>query len=710
MNAEMLLNWAGLAVSSFNTISLFWLGLTVLLNGDRRSPGTWLTGSGLLLGAVFFTSHTAILGRGLANAGLGMDFWWWVSWVPAVVAPLAWYSAMLWYADFRVDRPHPHRPWLALVAGLAAATLTLLLWANPVPTYSHVVWRSLAPSPTLLGAPLLILGYLGYSILCYLLPLDLLRRATASAGPLAASARRGARPWLTAVSALLLLGAGVMAATALWAVRSSPRPSLSQPATVLAVKQFDLAVAGIIALAITLLGRAIVGHAVFTGRPLPRQGFFRQWRSTVILAAGFSIIVAWTLTIQLRPLYSLMLAGAIMILFHALYSWRFSVERKEFMARLRPFIASLDLYDQLVEASPPDDDAPQGLFESLCRDVLGARAAALLPSGALVTLAGPPLSYPRGYPPPSLPATAELAAQFSDPEMHCRAASHLGLAWAVPLWTHRGLGGLLLLDQKRNGNPYTEEEIEIAQAGGERLLDTLAGAELARLALRLLRQRLAQVKLMEGQGRRILHDEVLPQLHAAILYLGEPNSPNAQQAVEALTEAHRQISNLVREVASAAPQRLAGEGLVRALLSLMEGECAAEFDTVRWDIEPDAAAEVTRLPLFVQEVVFFAAQELVRNAARYARGDEPGRPLQLTVRLQRSPRLRLVVEDDGVGLRPTEEIERESLAGSGSGLRFHSTMLAAVGAELEVVAQPERGTQGIIALPAGATQLGGYDA
>ena len=85
---NLILTWAGLAVSFYITISLLWLGGMVLLIGSRRTLGTWLVGSGLLLGALFFISHTAILGRGLATTGLGMNFWWWVSWTPAVVAPL----------------------------------------------------------------------------------------------------------------------------------------------------------------------------------------------------------------------------------------------------------------------------------------------------------------------------------------------------------------------------------------------------------------------------------------------------------------------------------------------------------------------------------------------------------------------------------------------------------------------------------------------
>jgi signal transduction histidine kinase len=698
INGKMLLEWAGLAVSIFNTISLFWLGLTVLLNGNRRAPSTWLTGGGLLLGAIFFTSHSAILGRGLATSGLGMDFWWWVGWGPAIAAPLAWYGAMLWYAGFQLGKPHPHRPWLVGGMILAGTLIVLLIAGNPLPSYSHVVWRTLAPAPAIRGIPLLVLIYVFYSLYCYLLPLDVLRRAESTAQPLMAVARRRARPWLVAVSVLWLLAGIVMAWTALWALRAGPRATLADPAIVLAVAKFDLAVAGIIALAITLLGRTIVGYAVFTGRPLPRYGFFRQWRSTFILSAGLSTLIGGALAIHLRSLYSLIMVGMVMIIFHALYSWRFFAEREEFMAQLRPFVTSLDLYDQLISTTPPDTTAPKALFETLCRDVLGARTATLVPTGALATLTGPPQVYTADGSRIQIPPAAELVEGFAK-EQRFLPAAKWGGNWAVALRTERGLGGVLLLGEKVNGNPYTEEEIEIAQAGGERLLDSLAGAEMARLAMDLLRQRIAQVKVLGAQGRRILHDEVLPQLHSAILYLGGlQDTPAVQQAVEALTAAHHQISDLMRDAPPTGPQHLAQQGLVESLRSLVEKEFVDGFDGIRWQIDPEAARMINRIPLFASEVVFFAAQELIRNAARHGRGKEKDRALHLTIRLEVNEDLYLAIQDDGVGYNP----ERISVTeGSGYGLGFHSTMLVAVGAGLEVMALPGGGTQGTITLPLG---------
>src|SRR3954454_6738904 len=85
MSGLLYLDWAILAVSLFNTILLMWLGLTVLLNAEGRGrPGIWLAGGGLLVAAVLFISHSAMVGLGLSFVSQGMDFWWRASWVPAV--------------------------------------------------------------------------------------------------------------------------------------------------------------------------------------------------------------------------------------------------------------------------------------------------------------------------------------------------------------------------------------------------------------------------------------------------------------------------------------------------------------------------------------------------------------------------------------------------------------------------------------------------
>ncbi len=686
MTAVFLLNWGVLAVSFYNAISLLWLGSMVLLIGNRRFAGTWVTASGLLLGALFFTSHTAILGRGLAETGFGMDFWWWVSWTPAAAAPLAWYVSMLWYTGYRPNRPHPHRAWLLLVGGLVVGVLLLLLFANPLPSYQFVAGRSILVTPSIGDFPILILVYLAYSFLCYLLPLDLLRRQEAGISPLEARTRRQARPWLIGASLVMLLAALGLAWTAIWALSSVPIPSLTNPSVEITVKLYDLAVSTLVGLAVMLLGRSIVAYEVFTGRPLPRDRFSAQWRSTVLLAGGFGLVASWSLAVGLRPIYSLMLATMLVTFFYALFTWRSYAEREAFMARLRPFLASQDLLNRLTASSAPTrmDDSARDLFETLCSDLLNVELAILAPAGRLAALAGPPLTYPSGLEIPH-PPLAELSVRFS-PGVRCLALGEERLAWAVPLGPQGALTGVLFLGNKLKGGRFSEEEIELAQSGGERLVDLLAGSEMARLSLDLLRQRLAEARVLEGQGRRVLHDEVLPELHTALLYLSE-NAAN-RDAVEILSAAHHRVADLLRASSPDVPARLAQSGLGAALSALVEVDYAADFTSVCLEFEPAAVERARQLPPLAAEAVYFAARELVRNAARYARGDQPARELTLLARLElRDQRLQLTIGDDGIGLG-----EGRAPAASGSGLRIHSAMLAAVGATLELAPAQPHGT------------------
>jgi signal transduction histidine kinase len=688
---RLVLDWVVLSASFYNAVSLSWLGLMVLLIGNRRALGSWLTGGGLLLGALFFTSHTAILGRGLGETGLGMNFWWWISWTPAAVAPLAWYGAMLWHAGISLDQRHPHKLWILMTGVLALMVLLLLLFANPLPNYQFVAGRVILPTPSLGGIPILILTYLAYSLLCYLLPLDLLRRQRESANPFFTQSRRQARPWLGGASLAMLFSAVMLAVTATWAVREDSFPGLSDPLIELTVKRFDLVVSMLVAIAVTLLGRAIVAYEVFTGRPLPRDRFTSQWRGTVFFASGFGMAVAGMLVAGLRPVYALMAATALATLFFVLISWRAFNERETLMARLRPFLAGRDLLEKIASPQTGSDPAVFSLFETLVRDLLAARSALLVPAGRLAALAGPPLVYPPGEPASSL-SLNDWKERFNSP-VSCLPAGDAaaGYSWAVPLWSQDTLAGVLFIGEKSSGGPFSEEEIELAQAGGERLLDRLAGAEVARLSLELLRQRLGEARVLEGQGRRVLHDEVLPELHTALLTLSSEAQPN-REALAILSQAHRRISDLLRS-GYGAPDRLAREGLVGALRSLLENDFAAEFASVVWEIDPAAAEQAHRLQPFMAETAYFAARELVRNAAKYARGDSKRDKAGLTIHLTvAGERLHLEIEDDGVGPSNGQE-------GNGSGLRIHSAMLAAAGGSLEVRAGDDGvGTRALIVL------------
>jgi signal transduction histidine kinase len=158
-----------------------------------------------------------------------------------------------------------------------------------------------------------------------------------------------------------------------------------------------------------------------------------------------------------------------------------------------------------------------------------------------------------------------------------------------------------------------------------------------------------------------------------------------------LTQAHRRVAALVREMSNAVPTRLESEGLAAALQSALDHDFRDNFDRVDWQADPAAVERARQLPLFASEVIFSAAQEAIRNAAKHGRGGEAPRPLHLEVALQNGSGLTLIIGDDGVG-RLGESGESES----GSGLRFHSAMLAVIGGTLSVEDRSGGGTQVVI--------------
>jgi signal transduction histidine kinase len=178
----------------------------------------------------------------------------------------------------------------------------------------------------------------------------------------------------------------------------------------------------------------------------------------------------------------------------------------------------------------------------------------------------------------------------------------------------------------------------------------------------------------------------LPELHTALLYLDE-NGKN-RDSVEILSAAHRRISDLLRESSPDVPVRLAQAGLGAALRSLVEGDLKPDFTIVRVEIDPAAEEQARDLSPLASEEVYFAARELVRNAIRYGRGGDAGRELSLELKMEiNDGKLRVSVEDNGVGIG-----NAAGLLSSGSGLRIHSAMLAAVGGSLEVSPAQAGGT------------------
>ena len=702
MSNNIYLNWAIIAVSLFNAILLGWLGLTVLLNAARRDWGVWLGTIGLLLGSLFFISHTTIAAAGLfAFSWRSMIFWWTVGLIPVIMLPFAWYIIVLWYVGFW-NLPHPPIFYrqryplllttLMLFAGLGALFIGTLLLAIPLsildPVRIFIRW-------SIAGIPFIAVGYAAYILLCIGLSADALRHPADTGEVMGMIGRQRARPYLIGASVTLLVISLLVVTVMLQIVNDARQRTFIgiYLENTLEIALIDLLVSSLIAVVVLLVGQGIVSYEVFTSKTLPRRGLYRQWHRAILLGAGYGVVIGASVAFNLRPLYGILLATLIMVVFYAMFSWRAYAEREKYIASLRPFVSSQNLVDQLLTQSvtqPVPDVDINAPFQALCVNVLDTQLAYLTAVGPLAPLVGNAIAYPHEI---KMPSLADLITQAQAPDtlmLPINPNRYAGAMWAVPLWSERGMIGLLLLGEKSGNGLYTQEEIEIARVTGERLIDTQASNEIARRLMGLQRQRLAQTQIIDQQTRRVLHDDILPNLQAAMIALSSAPDADGQipQAMNLMTDAHRQISDLLHSMPTTSAPEVARIGLVKALRRAIDDELPNAFDEITWQIPAEVEQNVLDIPTLSAEVIFYATREVIRNAAKHGRGDEEERPLNVTVKMDWNEGLTIAVIDDGVGMgnSPSEN-------GSGHGLALHTTMMAVIGGEITVDSHQDEYTQ-----------------
>jgi len=699
MSGIPLLDWAGIAVSLFDTMLLTWLGVMIWLTSERRTRGIYLTTAGLLLGASFFICHSIILAQSRTVNNPWLDIWWRAGWMPVVVSPFVWYLVVLWYAGFwegQTSLRKRQQPFLYLTGAVGTILTGFLVFGHPLPAFFEAASLDLASSLAPGGIYLLVFLLPANILGCVLLSLDALLRPGPVRRPMGDQARIRARPWLL-ISSLILLVVSLLVGAALFEIVAVARTHSTNPQpgrffTTLA--SFDLVIAGLIGMAVLFLGQALVSYEIFTGKTLPRQGLQRYFHSAVILSASLSAAAAITLTPQIFPIYGLLSSLLIAVVFFALFTWLSFLERERTIGQLRPFVNSQHLYDLALHQHPGGVDEVEWTapFQALVEGVLDARQGALAALGSMEALVTEPMFYPTGFR-AKLDFLADLHLLLLSPEkmaIPLAAEQCEGFAWAVSLWSERGLIGVLLLGEKKGRSFYTQEEIEIARASGERLVDTRVSIEMMRRLAALQRDRMVATQVVDRQTRRVLHDEILPAMHTSMLMLSSAkgsDDPGKTEAMKIISAAHRQVSALLQELPPPPAPEVTRLGLLGALRHMVDQGHASAFDKVDW-VEDDKAGEATAaLPALTTEVIYYAAREAVRNAARHARTD---RPLHLRVTVEGGKGFKLVIEDNGTGMQPGQARDR---MGAGEGLALHSTLMAVVGGALLVESQAGKFTR-----------------
>ena len=333
----------------------------------------------------------------------------------------------------------------------------------------------------------------------------------------------------------------------------------------------------------------------------------------------------------------------------------------------------------------------QASFESICTQILQADKTVLVPVGVLANFLPERISFPLQAEPPDeflkdkkiIAADKILTPQPLNPE------ESSGFHWAVPLQSSRGLEGWLFIGERANGGFYTMEEIKIARAASERLMDIQTAAEVARRLVVLQRKQQIETRLLDQKARQVLHDEILPLLHTALLT--DPKSPAAAQ----ITSAHQQISQLLREAPPPPPADIARHGLFSVLKKTAQTEAAFMHASLKFEIDPQVEAAGLRLSPEAAETIFYAFRECLRNIQQHSRQVD-GLPIEIKISAKLDGVLKIMIENNGGSKETNAE---NSPVSSGQGLSLHNAMLAVFGGGLRLEYLDHGITRVTISLP-----------
>jgi signal transduction histidine kinase len=487
----------------------------------------------------------------------------------------------------------------------------------------------------------------------------------------------------------------------------------------------DIFATGAVALIVLLMGYSIMRHGILIERPLARRGFFEQWRGIVIVATTIAIFIAVLLALTRSNLSGLLLITSLATGTYSLFTWSSYTAHDRYIALLKPFLRRTNLRHWLNMDLQKTEQSMEDLFFHLCHDVLEVQYARLVvPNGPVRRSFS--FRWPRfdAQKPEELGEEASLLTLNSGSLPVPRYRKHGQIAnvdayrirlliheqpvicWVLPIYDELGLVAKLYLGPRQDGGMFTDEDMDLAHACGQRILDTLRDHEAMLAVSGLLRRRIVDVKLLGAQQRRVLHDEILPHMHLALLHLetlrstvsasSEQSDQALNEAIETISIAHRRLAAMMRETTTSAPHRLERDGMMHAIQTMIEQDFRQAFDLVKWEVSEETANRIDDLmPPAIAELIFAAVQEVLRNAARHGRGADVHRTLSLSLKASIDPDLEVVVSDDGVGILPGGS----STTGTGGGLLTHSALLAIAGGNLSIKSAPGEGVIVRISLP-----------
>jgi signal transduction histidine kinase len=255
----------------------------------------------------------------------------------------------------------------------------------------------------------------------------------------------------------------------------------------------------------------------------------------------------------------------------------------------------------------------------------------------------------------------------------------------VPVQLGDRLFGLLYMCDRRDGQPFTEQD--------ERLVQILAGYAAFAIAGSQLVEQQSRLTLLEERERvsMALHDGIIQSLYAVGVHLqliqtSPDASPNELTAV--MKELDTVVEDIRRYILNLKPNGNGQPSLAAAIREIV----ARLRPPTELEIDIQADDTIPTLAHTVFESIYQMMQEGISNAIRHARA----RQVLISVGMV-DGRLRLMIQDDGQGFE-VKEAGRQSRY-SGLGLRNMQQRVLRLNGEINIDSAPGNGTTVTITLP-----------
>lgn len=665
---EPVLDSVLITFSSWNTLLLFWLGFVTIFHSHKRDFVYYLLSFGILLAAIFFAIHSQyILSILNTNRKFPLFVFLWILFAIHTL-PCVWLLIVSWFY-LRKD------VFLILIYSLPLA-IVYSLFLKHIEFYIEKAelfqFYQAIPIQIRFIYGIYILLYSSISVSFLYIP--------SFQKSIKTDIRKlDAKPFLKVVSILLWLISFFILLYILW---NTLHPYKFDKPDFLysSLKSSDICISFILSILLIFFGKILIMYGIFQTEVLPQASLIKEWHFTLILSFAIALIFAF---FQKGNQAGVLWTGILVAIFRAKVFANVYRESTKSLHFIREFLKEQKLYELIYGTNTKSEIELEPLFYTICKETLNCEFAVLIFISHVIE--EKVFVYPNSKE-IQIETYKELRTQLKNEGkiIFLDRNKYKNAVMAIPIYMNKKLSGFLVLGNRVKGGLYTEEEIELSRAGSERIIELLLIVNMSRVLLKLQKQALLEDKLKDYKIRRILHDEILPDIHSLILQLSDNKVGVVQNE---LANLHKIISESLKGI-PVYPEEIEKLGFIKALYKSIRTEVEnIKFVTT---LSPQEHEKINQMELGRLEVLYYACREVVRNSSKYAKSGNV--ELNIEVKITFEEGIKICITDNGNW--------KKGIKGTGQGLIIHTAMLTVVGGNLEKTTSVENGgTQFILLLP-----------